>query len=309
MNGPPKTSASEAPKQETSTSTEETPEIEEDTARSMKCASSGGDVRAPKKRQVTGTAKKPSIGMSQYGTSKYALYDPQTKEVGEHIVGAHTSFKQYDDHTLFVLPGVDVKDLPTRGVRLDDNTVALVIGKYSRKVLNENWKAEFDIRGMTRGLRVPLGHAAKLFKNVGDKDLEGNVLGVGEEGYYYLWHKGLHLLCGKEGLDGGVYTKRPAFEEPICEGLGWKKSSRALVQLPAGHRNDGTMESIEGYDELMRAAGKWAGFPGADIEPGSLVEGSTETPFLQDSPTEQLAAPQFISPHPLVTFAQVPYAL
>ena len=162
---------------------------------------------------------------------------------------------------------------------------------------------------MTRGLRVPLGHAAKVFKNVGDKDLEGNVLGVGEEGYYYLWHKGLHLLCGKEGLDGGVYTKRPAFEEPICEGLGWKKSTRALVQLPAGHRNDGTMKKVKGYGELMRAAGKWGGSPGAEIEPGSLVEGSTENLLPEDSPAEQLAAPQFISPHPLVTFAQVPYAL
>ena len=127
MIGPPKTSASEAPKQETSTSTKETPATEEDTAKSMKRASSGGDVRPTKKRHVTGTAKKPSIGMIQYDTSKYPLYDPQTKEVGENIVGAHTSFKQYDDHTLFVLPGVDVKDVPTRGVRLDDNTVASLV--------------------------------------------------------------------------------------------------------------------------------------------------------------------------------------
>ena len=275
----------------------------------MKRASSGGDGRPTKKRQVTGTAKKPSQAMIQYDTSKYPSYDPQTKEVGEHIVGAHTSFKQYGKHTLFVLPGVYFKDVPTRGVRLDDNTVALVIEKCSKKVLNENWKAEFDMAGMTRGLRVPLGHAAKVFKNVGDKDLEGHVVREGEEGYYYLWHKGLHLLCGKEGLDGGVYTKRPAFEEPICDGLGWKKSARALVQLPAGHPNDGTMKNIKGYCELMQAAGEWGGSPAAQTEQGSLVEGSTENLLLQNSPAEQLAAPQFISPHPLVTFAQVPYAL
>ena len=286
-----------------------TSESEEDMSKSMKRASSSGNGRPTQKRQVTGTAKKPSNGMLQYDTSKYPLYDPQTKEVGEHIVGAHTSFKQYDNHTLFVLPGVDVEDVPTRGVRLDDNTVALVIGKCSKKALNENWKAEFDMAGMTRGLRVPLGHAAKVFKNVGDKDLEGHILSEGEEGYYYLWHKGLHLLCGKEGLDGGIYKKRPAFEEPICAGLGWKKSARALIQLPAGHPNDSTMNNIKGYDKLMRAAGKWGGSPTAKAEQGSLVEGGTENLLPLNSPAEQLASPGFISPHPLVTFAQVPYAL
>lgn len=129
--------------------------------------------------------------------------------------------------------------------------------------------------GMTRGLRVPLGHAAKVFKDVGQKDVAGNILGEGEQGYYYLWHKGLHLLCGKEGLDAGVYLKRPSLETPICEGLGWKKSGRAVIQLPTGHPADSTMRGVRGYGELMRAAGKWgattAAKPGIARAGGSKV--------------------------------------
>ena len=257
--GVPAEGAEVTPKQETSASKEGTPEPKAKPSTSMKRPSSGVDGGSTKKRQVTGIAQKPSKAMVQYDTSKYPLYNPQIKIVGEHNSGAHTSFKQYDDHTLFVLPAVDIEDVPTRGVRLDDNTVALVIGKCNREALNENWKAEFDTAGMTRGLRVPLGHAAKVFKNVGDKDIAGNVLAESEQGYYYLWHKGLHLLCGKEGLDAGVYLKRPSFEVPICKGLGWKKSARAIVQLPTGHPTDSTMQGIEGYDELMLAAGKWEG--------------------------------------------------
>ena len=192
----------------------------------------------------------------KYKTSKYPLYDPRTKKVGRYNYTAHTSFKQYDDYKLFIIPTLDASTVP-RGVRLDDNTAALVIENFSRSELNTNWRAEFDMKGMTRGLRVPLGHAAKVYKNVGDIDLEGNVLKEGEEGYYYLWHKGLHLLCGKEGLDGEIYKKRPSFEDPVCDGLGWKKSSRALVQYPAGHHMDGTMKEIVGYDAIMRAAGMW----------------------------------------------------
>ena len=242
---------------DTSSATE-TPEPDPSTSK-KRPSSAGGRTSTTKKRQVTGTAKPPSETVLQYHTAKYPLYDPRTKKVGQHNYAAHTSFKQYDDHTLYVIPTIDAKIVPTRGVRLDDHTVALVIEKSTKSALSKNWRAEFDHVGMTRGLRVPLGHAAKVYKNVGDMDLEGNVLEEGEEGWYYLWHKGLHLLCGKEGLDGGIYKKRPSFEVPVCDGLGWKKSARAIVQYPAGHHMDGTMKDVEGYEAVMRAAGKWGG--------------------------------------------------
>ena len=45
---------------------------------------------------------------------------------------------------------------------------------------------------------------------------------------------------------------------------------------------------------------------GPGIEQGSLIESSTENLLPGTSPAEQLVAPSFISPHPLVTFAQIP---
>ena len=43
-----------------------------------------------------------------------------------------------------------------------------------------------------------------------------------------------------------------------------------------------------------------------EIEQGSLTKGSTENLLPGTSSAEQLVAPHFISPHPSVTFAQVP---
>lgn len=57
---------------------------------------------------------------------------------------------------------------------------------------------------MVRGLRVPLGHAAKAYKKAGDVDIDGNVLEAEDEGWYYLWHRGLHMLGGQESLNAGI---------------------------------------------------------------------------------------------------------
>lgn len=50
---------------------------------------------------------------------------------------------------------------------------------------------------------MPLGIAAKVYVNVGKTDLIGKVIENGEEGWYYFWWRGVHLLCGKEGMDAG----------------------------------------------------------------------------------------------------------
>lgn len=103
------------------------------TSTSLKRKSSGEDRGSTKKRQVTGVAQKPSEGMLQYDTTRYRLYDPQANIVGKQYIGAHASFRGYDDHMLFILPEVDISDVPTSGVRLDDNTVALAIENAAEK--------------------------------------------------------------------------------------------------------------------------------------------------------------------------------
>ena len=152
-----------------------------------------------------------------------------------------------------MIPDVkSVKEIPTEGGRLDDLHVAIVIdsGALSKKQLNQYWKAEFDVNGMVRGLRVPLGHAAKAYKKAGDVDIYGNILETEDEGWYYLWHKGLHMLGGQESLDAGIYKKRPAFEEDLCTGTTFKKAFPAVLQYPPGHADDATFEDMPSYTKL-----------------------------------------------------------
>lgn len=88
---------------------------------------------------------------------------------------------------------------------------------------------------MIRATRVPLGNAYKMRKAVGDVDIDGNV--VTERVYYYMWWRGLHCMMGKEGLDADLYKIRPSFEDFRCEGLIFKVSFKAVVQLPSDHAN------------------------------------------------------------------------
>ena len=70
---------------------------------------------------------------------------------------------------------------------------------------------------------MPLGHAAKAFKKAGDKDIDGNVLTDEDEGWYYLWHRGLHMLGGQEFVEARLCLKRPAFEKDRRTGMTFKK--------------------------------------------------------------------------------------
>ena len=130
---------------------------------------------------------------------------------------------QYSHYTLISYSAVNTIDdfkayyaagkIPGSGVRLDDKLVSLACrcGLFSKAVLHENWPAEFDQKGDLRARRVPLGNPSKMFFGVGSVDVKGRELASGEEGYYYLWHRGISLLCGEEGFDPATYLVRPSY--------------------------------------------------------------------------------------------------
>ena len=172
------------------------------------------------------------------------MYDHKTGYVGPSVSQAFRTFAQYDKYTLYIDPVVErVENIPASGVRLDDMTAAFVLARCTKKTLHANWPAEFDQNGMIRATRVPLGHAAKFWQGEGAVDVDGNVVQKGEEGYYYKWWRGLHCLCGKEGSDRDLYLIRPSHEKFKCEGIGFKVSSRAAIQLPSGDPADPTFTS------------------------------------------------------------------
>ena len=216
------------------TTSDETDDATSDTGCKGEAAASVGI--SSKKRQVTGVAEPPTAWYLTYSTEKYPIYDAKKKNVGTPVTHSHVKFSDYDGYSLFINHTItSVDQIPKAGVRLDDLTVAFLSQKLSGRALNSYWQSEFDQNGMVRGLRVPLGHAAKEYKRAGDRDLDGNVLTEQDEGWYYMWYRGLHLLFGKEGLDAQIYLKRPAFETIRCHGLGWKKSYPAVIQHAPGY--------------------------------------------------------------------------
>ncbi|CAD6592578.1 MAG: hypothetical protein ASARMPREDX12_006254 [Alectoria sarmentosa] len=62
-----------------------------------------------------------------------------------------------------------------------------------------------------RHLAVTLGYAAKIYVSEGDLDRHYHAASSEQKGYYYKWHRGIHMLCGEEGIDH--YKHRPAFED------------------------------------------------------------------------------------------------
>ena len=155
----------------------------------------------------------------------------------------------YDHYPLFLgtdlLPLIHGDQYPPIGVRLDDLTIGTILMMQAEPGFNfgSDYPSEFDGHGMVRALRNPMGFAYKVQVNEGDRDIDGVATTKQDAGYYYGWWKGLHCLMGKEGLDGGLYRIRPAYEKPLCKRMTWKMSSRAIVQLPSGDPHDPTFDA------------------------------------------------------------------
>ncbi len=191
--------------------------------------------------RVIKAPREPNEALKRYTTSLYTKYDPNRNNTGP-LAGKFTgTFRIYDAYTLVTDPTLQIRHLPTSGVRVDDFLAGkLLMSHYGAKILHEAWPAEFDHNGMIRATRIPLGHAAKRWRSVGERDVDGKVIEWGQEGWYYDWWRGLHCLMGKEGYDKGLYLVRPSWEKFLCEGMAFKVGYKAVVQFETGDENDPT---------------------------------------------------------------------
>lgn len=87
---------------------------------------------------------------------------------------------------------------------------------------------------MIRATRIPLGLAARMTVKVGGKDIDGDEVKEGEEGWYFKWWRGLYCLMGDEGYKKGMCLVRPSFESFRCEGWTFKKAFKAVIQAEEG---------------------------------------------------------------------------
>ncbi len=197
--------------------------------------------KTPKRsKAVKGQPRLPSSAAKRdYGTSKYQFYDSTNPPDVQPVLHSFVKFGDYNRYSLYVNPYLDnVSDVPTSRVRIDDLTISRIIEHFKPFILSKNWPADLDKASMVRATRMPLGNAAKVWVNAEDIDVEGNTASQDQEGYYYRWWRGLHCLCGDEGLQADVYRIRPSFEKFLTDGFGFKLSCKAKVQLPEGVDED-----------------------------------------------------------------------
>ena len=193
-----------------------------------------GNDRILKKPRVVGIAKKLLPRYSRYNTDYYQVYDPKNPKLGTPPAKAVRGLNDYavfDSFTLVNDSDLKIEEVPTQGVRLSDFWIARMTD--SNKPLSELarcWPADFDQAGMVRATRFPLGKAAKRWVDVGEVDVNGNIVAQDDAGYYYLWYRGIHCLRGQE--DEGNYLQRPSFEELKCKKLAFKLGCKAVIQAP-----------------------------------------------------------------------------
>ena len=185
-----------------------------------------------KKQRIIKPPRAPPAHLRIFDTDYYIIYNATLQNQGPAVDGPFRNYHQFDGHALYINPDLKATELdqiPHSGVRLDDLTASKVLSHFDCKVLCTRWLAEFDLQGMIRATRMPLGRAAKIWVNRGERGVDGRL--VEREGWYYLSWGGIHTLMGKEGLDAGRYMIRPSHESFKCPGLGFKVSDWAEVQL------------------------------------------------------------------------------
>ena len=144
-------------------------------------------------------------------------------------------------YPLWVNEYTKADEIPTN-CRIDDYTAAKLIDEgKSATFYHSRWPVEFDVKKMVKAVRMPLGFAAKMWVNPGDKDRHGEA--APECGWYYKWYRGLHLLCGEEGIH--QYKHRPSHEDALKD----------IWYFDLGHKCIIYQENERGDEETRQVTG------------------------------------------------------
>lgn len=143
------------------------------------------DDMTPRKENQIKDPRPPKPALRLYDTRSYGFYDHKSPQAVTPVPGPFTSFTKYNKYLLYIKPDLDdPANFPTVGV---DLTISRVVEPFSGRQLHKNLPAEFDRHGMIRATRIPFGLPAKLWANQGQMDVDGNIVGPGNSGWYYKW--------------------------------------------------------------------------------------------------------------------------
>ena len=143
-------------------------------------------------------------------------------------------WSSYDLYLLVDDPSITIQNFDARvpkiGNRLSDRLVAIALQLtcYTAKDLSQNWPADFDTRGMVHATRMPVGEACTIPATVETRGIDGT--GTSRSAKFYGWVGGIHLLCGKGGLDAGLYTVRPNYEKKPAKELGSRLVAKSCLR-------------------------------------------------------------------------------
>ncbi|MCJ1482630.1 hypothetical protein MMC06_002796 [Schaereria dolodes] len=92
---------------------------------------------------------------------------------------------------------------------------------------------------------------ANSYFHTGLVDLNSKVVTDANKGFYYLLYHGLQLLCGKEGMDNGLFKICPSYKKLLggITHFGFKIGYPAVVQKRAGSQDDRYMPPPPSSDE------------------------------------------------------------
>ena len=176
--------------------------------------------------------RNPTAHSKKYLTANYLRYD-----ANKHFdidspdqTGRELPLSAWVGYPLFT-EAFSKTSLVPKGCRLDDRTLAaLVESDETTSHLSTTWSTEIDSRRMIKARRMPLGFAAKMYVNEGNRDRNGQP--CTSAGWYYKWYHGLHLLCGLEGQES--YLHRPQHEHKLTNTWYFDMAFPCKFQEPEG---------------------------------------------------------------------------
>ena len=170
------------------------------------------DITRNKAGKILKEPRAPSVAsLRDYTTKSYPRYDVDIHSTWKlrDIPSGDIIQKDMMGYPLWIDEWTTAEEIPTN-CRIDDFTLArLIDARKTANFYHERWPVEFDGKKMVKAVRMPLGFAAKMWVNKGDKDRHGDA--APEAGWYYKWYRGLHLLCGEEGIN--QYKHRPSHQD------------------------------------------------------------------------------------------------
>ena len=178
-------------------------------------------LRTNSKGRKLRNARWPSVeAKSKHTTKNYLVWneDLHVNLQATPVTSRNLSMSDNSGRPLCISNALDTDHIPTNCL-IDDYNLGKLLDSCNTpqdwKRLHDQFPSQIDSKGMPKARTLPLGFASKTWVIKGTKDRPGNKASKDQEGWYYRWLWGLHILCEEKGIQR--YMIRPSFEDKMKE--------------------------------------------------------------------------------------------